>query len=264
MDATKLCKRCDIVKSIEDFRMVNSKKCQYRCSWCRDCEKKRALEKYHDNKEACQKRNKQYKEDHKEEIKEKRKQYLEDNKDYVKERYRDYCQRNREKINQIAKDYNNTNVHAKLRRAFRSRLLECLNNKDKSTREYLGAPFNFVADWLQFRWDDNMSWENYGSYWHVDHVIPITCFNTDDDKDIKICFSWFNLQPLEKRTNIAKHNKLIPWMVEIQFQKIDQFLSQRSDTYVQSCISTTYQQAYQNICTRCATSSNCGNTLRAP
>jgi 5-methylcytosine-specific restriction endonuclease McrA len=55
-----------------------------------------------------------------------------------------------------------------------------------------------------------MNWENYGSYWHIDHKIPISVFNFEkpEDYDFKRCWNLKNLQPLEKFKNMSKGNRL--------------------------------------------------------
>ena len=50
-----------------------------------------------------------------------------------------------------------------------------------------------------------MTWDNYGSYWHVDHIIPCCKFDlTDPEQQLK-CFHYTNLQPLEATANLRKN-----------------------------------------------------------
>lgn len=55
-----------------------------------------------------------------------------------------------------------------------------------------------------------MTWENYGTYWHIDHKTPIAVFNFEkpEDIDFKICWSLKNLQPLEASINMSKGAKI--------------------------------------------------------
>lgn len=41
-----------------------------------------------------------------------------------------------------------------------------------------------------------MSWNNYGFYWSIDHVIPMAYFNLVNQNSQKICCNWTNMQPL--------------------------------------------------------------------
>ena len=63
---------------------------------------------------------------------------------------------------------------------------------------------------LEGQFKNGMSWANYGSYWHVDHKIPIVAFNfkTVSDIDFKKCWALENLQPLEAVLNMRKGARL--------------------------------------------------------
>lgn len=55
---------------------------------------------------------------------------------------------------------------------------------------------------LEAQFDENMSWENMGEYWEIDHIIPINQFSdktkqiTAESREFKICWSLMNLRPL--------------------------------------------------------------------
>lgn len=60
---------------------------------------------------------------------------------------------------------------------------------------------------LEFLFDENMSWSNYGSYWHLDHIKPLSWFNLETEFDKAWDIS--NLQPMEGIANISKGNRFI-------------------------------------------------------
>jgi len=64
---------------------------------------------------------------------------------------------------------------------------------------------------LESLFDENMTWENYGSYWHIDHIKPRSFFKytSSDDQEFKKCWALENLQPLEKTANFRKNNKIL-------------------------------------------------------
>ena len=49
---------------------------------------------------------------------------------------------------------------------------------------------------------------NYGTHWHLDHILPISLFNFEQKSDKLICFHWTNYQPLLSDENKKKSNKL--------------------------------------------------------
>jgi hypothetical protein len=68
-----------------------------------------------------------------------------------------------------------------------------------------------------------MTFENYGSYWHVDHVIPCSKFNFENEENIKDCFRWSNLQPLEAKLNISKQDKIDKDLIIQHYEKVKSF-----------------------------------------
>lgn len=75
----------------------------------------------------------------------------------------------------------------------------------------VGWKIEDLMEHLSLQFNSEMNWNNYGKYWHVDHIIPIASFNfkTDKDLDFKRCWSLMNLQPLEARENLRKSNKIL-------------------------------------------------------
>jgi hypothetical protein len=70
------------------------------------------------------------------------------------------------------------------------------------TLELLGCTVEFLKDYLQERFLPTMTWENYGSLWHIDHIKPCASFNLLDPEEQKACFHYTNLQPLFAITTI--------------------------------------------------------------
>jgi 5-methylcytosine-specific restriction endonuclease McrA len=52
---------------------------------------------------------------------------------------------------------------------------------------------------LEVKFRDGMTWKNYGPYWHVDHIKPLSlCTNLDE------AWALSNLQPLLSQENLSK------------------------------------------------------------
>jgi hypothetical protein len=84
-----------------------------------------------------------------------------------------------------------------------------ISGKETSYKRLICCDSKFLIKWLEFQWKDDMNWENYGSKWHIDHIIPINQFDLTKKIDQKICFHWRNLQPLYAFDNISKSDKII-------------------------------------------------------
>ena len=90
-------------------------------------------------------------------------------------------------------------------------LLKQLIPKTSSAWKKLNYTPKQLKEHLEKQFDDKMNWENYGSYWTIDHIIPQSklLFETFDDENFIKCWSLENLRPLEKIENIKKGNKII-------------------------------------------------------
>ena len=66
-----------------------------------------------------------------------------------------------------------------------------------------------LREHLERQFLPGMTWENRGSGWHVDHIVPIAAFNYDSHMhpDFKACWSLTNLRPLWASDNVRKSDK---------------------------------------------------------
>jgi hypothetical protein len=97
-------------------------------------------------------------------------------------------------------------------------------SKQNSSLKYLGCSFEFLKKWFEFNFDTNMSWDNRGLYWHIDHIKPCNSFNLGNQSDIYKCYNWTNLRPLEKKENIIKRDKVDIDIINNFEAKVKEFL----------------------------------------
>ena len=90
-----------------------------------------------------------------------------------------------------------------------------------------------------------MNWDNYGSYFHIDHVKPRSLFNIEDDNNRRLMNHFFNLQPLEKHENIKKSNKYNDEIKLNHTTKILRFLDHLNKTNPELCKFAT--KSYSNL-----------------
>lgn len=105
-----------------------------------------------------------------------------------------------------------TNPQHALRRSYRARLREGLKaagaTKTGSTVDLLGCSYQQFRQWLELQFTDGMTWDNYGTHWVVDHVVPIALFDLTDPTHAKVAFHFTNTQPMPKAANNAKGDRL--------------------------------------------------------
>ena len=81
----------------------------------------------------------------------------------------------------------------------------CDTIKSTKTIEILGCSFEEFKIHLESKFDDKMNWDNQGSYWHMDHVIPISSAQTEEE--VYRLNHYTNFQPLYWKDNLIKSNK---------------------------------------------------------
>jgi hypothetical protein len=76
----------------------------------------------------------------------------------------------------------------------------------KSWQDLVGYTLDDLKRHLERQFKMGMTWRNYGSHWHVDHIIPRASFSfsSAEDADFKTCWALANLQPLESTENLKK------------------------------------------------------------
>ena len=74
--------------------------------------------------------------------------------------------------------------------------------------ELVGYTLGGLMAHLESLFDEKMTFGNYGSYWHIDHIKPKSLFTykAPEDPEFKQCWALSNLQPLEKIANLKKFN----------------------------------------------------------
>lgn len=84
-------------------------------------------------------------------------------------------------------------------------------SKYSSIEKILGFTLGELRKHLESKFTKEMTWDNYGSYWTIDHIIPKKAFKYESTEDAKFkeCWSLRNLRPLRKEDNIKKRDKII-------------------------------------------------------
>lgn len=122
-------------------------------------------------------------------------EYVHANRDHINRR------ENKRRRERYASDIQ-YNIKCKLR----SRLRAALKGKSKaaSTMKLTGCSLPVIEKYLENQFTNEMSWENMGDYWHIDHVIPFVAFDLSiHTNQYMVC--WYkNLQPLSGPENIKK------------------------------------------------------------
>lgn len=191
LDGFKYCVSCKEILPVEMFTTWISKKtgAEYKKSSCKAC---RTLVEYTND----------YK----------------NNSDRYKKNAANYVINNREKVRENRRKYESKKRESHIYRlnismySSISRAMKCGATRSK-TKMLKGMPWSTseLANHLEKQFRKGMNWDNYGSVWVVDHIIPISRFTyeSETDDDFIACWSLTNLRPLDRIENIIKSAKLL-------------------------------------------------------
>ena len=223
----KTCKICNVVKNITLF----SRNCL--SPICIDCSNVKRKDKYNNNEEFREKAIKyatEFKKNKKAIRDEIKKQELEEleNKIGKDNTICKYCNQvkaktrfrhNRLKCRDCERDDPKYIFHKRVRSRIHSALI---GKKTKRTHAYLGCTREEYIEWLLDN-TDGFTMDNHGDVWHIDHVIPLSKFNFENEEDIEVAFNWRNTMALSAKNNLAKNNKILPQQIEQHYKTLQEY-----------------------------------------
>jgi hypothetical protein len=126
------------------------------------------------------------------------------------------------------KNEHNTNMNYRIKKSLAARLRTVLVKND-STMNYIGCNIQYLREWFEFNFTSEMNWDNYGSFWSIDHIIPVCKFDlTLEDEKLKCC-NWTNLMPVTIKFNSSK-KEIDMDQIDYIVEKIEKFKEEGSTT----------------------------------
>lgn len=212
------CKKCSRIKKLKDF--ANNKNCkldkEYSCKKCKyknsakwnyinKESRKKSIIKYTNSEKGISYRKNYYDTNKKEKLKYQKNYYI-DNIEKIKLYRKKYNKENKSKLRETQRKYYKKYPWIKMWRAILNSSLQRMKKlKTERTFRLLGYTSKELKTHLESKFNSKMNWSNYGSYWVVDHIKPVSKF--DKNTNIKEICALSNLQPLERIENLKKSNK---------------------------------------------------------
>lgn len=172
------------------------------CKKCNVCKETKSLESFYKNKQlsdglsrmciTCEKANR--------------------DRDHQSEYNKGYKQvpENKARRQEKKKQRKENDPEYKLEENIRSRQRHAIikGKKLAPNKELWGESITFIRSHIQDQFHSDMTWDNYGELWELDHILPCAAFDMNDLEEQKICFNWQNLQPLIRKDNNRKKDKI--------------------------------------------------------
>ena len=195
--AMRICKKCNTEKSLGEFYNRKDEK-DGKHRYCKTCLKSINDDWYQNSKHQ---RTDYYK------------TYREQNKEYFNKYSHIHYHTKKELYREWEKNKYAIDIPYRIKHLTSSRINSALSTyqalKKDRTIEYLGCTISEYCDYLESKFDFNMTWENQGTYWQIDHIRPIASFDLTDEEQLYQCFHYTNTQPMEKTENRLKSDTYI-------------------------------------------------------
>lgn len=165
---------------------------------------------------SCAKCYEDYYEKNRKEIIRKKKEQLENDPE-LKERKKEYQKeyrkqhkeelRKKKRISDIARLENDINFLLSVR--LRHRLNSAIrgNYKAGSAVRDLGCSIEFFKGYIEAKFHDGMTWDNWGVVWNLDHIEELHTFDLTDREQFLGAVHYTNMQPLTIPDHIEKTAK---------------------------------------------------------
>ena len=190
------------------------KRKEYNKAW-HEANKERIKEKakaYREaNREEILKKQKEYNKAYYEANKEKLKSWREANREERNKKNKAWREANRDYQKEYDKERRKTDPLFKLKKNLRCASWRAFKGQTKNvtTEKLLGCSYNDFKDYITAQFVGNMSWDNYGQIWQVDHIIPLATIEDVSQTELISSLCHFsNLQPLFAQDNILKNDRL--------------------------------------------------------
>lgn len=203
---TKFCPYCQKDKSLDCFykRSFSKDGFKNKCKKCvSDRNKERGQERYLLFKEWASK--------NKDKIRVSRTRYYQKNREKILSQRKKNRASNLQKHREIRNSYDrkkiDSDVNYKLAKNLRNRMRMAIKRRYKSGSAVrdLGCSIDFLKIYLESKFLDGMSWDNWSKTgWHIDHIIPLSSFDLTNRIDFLKACHYSNLQPLWATDNLSK------------------------------------------------------------
>lgn len=126
---------------------------------------------------------------------------------------RGYYKKNKKRLNKQMYQYQKNKMKIdplfRLQKNLRRRLRKICKRKSDTTMGLVHCSSNHLRQYLERQFQPGMSWNNYGTVWEVDHMMPCSSFNLEKKEEQYKCYHFTNMQPLSKTDNLRKGNRIV-------------------------------------------------------
>ena len=110
-------------------------------------------------------------------------------------------------------------IRTRTNKAFKSQNIK----KANKTIDLIGCSYSFLRKWNIHQFYGEMTFENYGKIWCLDHCYPLSKTNLSYENDMYRSTNWINLRPMFFNEKISKSAKIDHRFYLVQEVKTEYF-----------------------------------------
>ena len=156
--------------------------------------------------------------------------YYYNNRSRILNNHKIYNKNNRSKINAYERLKRKNDSNFSLFGNIRQRTKYALKspNNDK-INDLIGCSNYFFRKWIIHQLYGEMTLENYGKNWCLDHCYPLSKISLSNENELIKYTNWLNIRPMYIKENIIKGDKINHYLYLLQEVKAKYFLKLNND-----------------------------------
>ncbi len=93
-------------------------------------------------------------------------------------------------------------------------------NLSPSYAIYFGLSIEEFRQWVEIQFTEELSWENFGTSWQFDHIVPVAYFDFNFEEDLLLCWNFINIRVQNIKTGKTSGNKIEVIAVKSYFERL--------------------------------------------
>ena len=156
--------------------------------------------------------------------------YYNEKREQRKEYGKFYARQNRARINAYERQKRITDSNYKLAHNIRAVTRQAFKSQNvKKTNDLIGCSQTFLRKWIIHQLYGDMTLDNYGTIWCLDHCYPLSKTNLSNERDMYKSTNWINIRPMYFSENSSKGDKIDHRLYLMQEIKAKYFLKLNND-----------------------------------
>ena len=85
---------------------------------------------------------------------------------------------------------------------------------------YFGLDINSFREWIEIQFTEDLGWDNFGSKWQFDHIVPVAYFDFENKDDMKLCWNFINIRVENPELNRIRGSRIDVLAVKPYFEAL--------------------------------------------